>query len=60
MIAAENPEFVVQSLSEVDMRALIKALTDAGDDNAASDHAGTEDSRASLPSQSTLQMQYND
>ena len=50
MIAAKNPEFTAKSLSEVDRRALIKALTDAGSDNAASAHADMEDSGAALPS----------
>ena len=60
MIAAKYPEFMAKSLSEVDMRALIKTLTDAGSDNAASARADTENSGAALPSQSTLQMQYNE
>ena len=50
MIAADNSEFKAKSLSEVDKWVLIKVLTDADGDNAASAYADTEDSSAALPS----------
>mmetsp|Transcript_5741 Transcript_5741/g.8372 ORF Transcript_5741/g.8372 Transcript_5741/m.8372 type:complete len:238 (+) Transcript_5741:419-1132(+) len=49
MVVTESPDFLVKNLNEVQRRALKKCLTDAICNDAASAHADTENSDASLP-----------
>ena len=49
MVARENPEYVVKNLNQVQRRALLKSINDMDYNDAASAHADTENSDASLP-----------
>lgn len=49
MVVGENPGYLVKNLNQVQRRALLKSINDMDCNDAASAHADTENSDASLP-----------